>query len=157
MQSMSAPKRRWATGPATLGSFILVSRCGTRPREEWKAVLADLTEVVVADVHGAPGALGIEKAVSIVQSRTYLEKRAVQLLAPFPKDDGDWQLVKLDFGVEAQRHECEFLMRFVRAANGDPGAHPYVEIGFALPAGAGKDPIFVLKVRAAVGFARTTR
>jgi len=117
------------------------------------AVLADSTEVVVPDVQGAPSPLGIEKAVSIVQSRAYLEKRALQLLVPFTKDDGDWRLVTLDFGVEAQQHECEFLMCFAfQVANGElSSTSPYVEIGFSLPVSTGEARIFFLAVRMAVG------
>ena len=118
------------------------------------AVLADSTEVVVPDLQGAPSLLAIEKAAAIVQSRAYLENRALQLLVPFTKDQGDWRLVTLDFGVEAQRHECEFLMCFAfQVANGELSVtSPYVEIGFSLPVPTDKDPVFVLTVKTAVGF-----
>jgi hypothetical protein len=154
MQSASTPKRRCAPGPATLGEFVLTNRLAASTRDEWIAVLADSTEVVVADVRGAPSSLGIEKAVSIVQSRAYLERRALQLLVPFTREDGRWRLVTIDFGVEAMRHECEFLMRF--AFQGGAGelsvTSPYVEVGFSLPVPTGEDPVFVMTVRTAAGF-----
>lgn len=154
MQSASAPNRRRAAGPATLAEFVLVNRLGPRNPDEWMAVLAELTEVVVADVRGAPSPLGIEKAASVVQSRAYLERRAVQLLVPFTKDDGAWRLVTLDFGVEAQHQKCEFLMCFAfQATNNELSiASPYAEVGFALPMQTGEDPIFVLTVRRTAGF-----
>jgi hypothetical protein len=141
-------------GPATLGEFVLTNRSAACPRDEWIAVLADSTEVVVPGLQGAPSPLAIEKAVSIVQSRAYLEKRALQLLVPFTKDQGDWRLVTLDFGVEAQRQECEFLMCFAfQVASGKLSVtRPYVEIGFSLPVPMDADPVFILMVITAVGF-----
>ena len=106
------------------------------------AVLADSTEVVVPDLQGAPNSLAVEKAVSIVQSRAYLEKRARQLLLPFTKDEGDWRLVTLDFGVKAQRHECEFLMCFAfQVGSGELSVtSPYVEIGLLVAEADGRGP-----------------
>ena len=154
MQSASAPEGRSVPGPATLGEFVLTNRLAACPRDEWMAVLADSTEVVVPDLQGEPNSLAVEKAVSIVQSRAYLEKRALQLLVPFTKDEGDWRLVTLDFGVEAQRHECEFLMCFAfQVGSGELSVtSPYVEVGFSLPVPTDEDPVFVLTVRTAVGF-----
>ena len=73
---------------------------------------------------------------------------------PFTKDRGDWRLVTLDFGVEAQCHECEFLMCFAfQVGSGELSiTSPYVEIGFSLLAATDEDPVFVLTVRTAVGF-----
>lgn len=73
---------------------------------------------------------------------------------PFTRDEGDWRLVTLDFGVEAQRHECEFLMCFAfQVGSGVLSVTgPYVEIGFSLPVPTDEDPVFVLTVRTAVGF-----
>jgi len=141
-------------GPATLGEFVLTGRLTACPRDEWMAVLMDSTEIVVPDFQGAPSSLAIEKAVSIVQSRAYLEKRALQLLVPFTRDSGHWQLVTLDFGIEAQRHECEFLMCFAfRVGSGELCiTSPYVEIGFSLPVPTDDNPVFVLTVRTSVGF-----
>ena len=154
MQSASAPNRRRAAGPATLGEFVLVNGRGARNRDQWMVILADLTEVVVADAQGGPSPLGIDKAVSIVQSRAHLERRALQLLVPFTRDDGGWRLVTLDFGFEAQHQECEFLMCFAfQATNSELSVtSPYAEVGFALPLQAGEDPVFVLMVRRIVGF-----
>jgi hypothetical protein len=78
MQPASAPKPRCVRGPATLGEFVLTNRPAACPRDEWIAVLADSTEVVVPGLQGAPSPLAVERAVSIVQSRAYLEKRALQ-------------------------------------------------------------------------------
>lgn len=154
MQTASAPNHRCVLGPAILGEFVLINRIGACPRREWMAVLADSAEVVVPDVQGQPSSLAIEKAVSIVQSRAYLEKRALQLLVPLTKDHGGWRLVTLDFGLEAQHHECEFPMCFAfQAANGELSiTSPYVEIGFSLPVPAGVGRVFVLTVIAAAGF-----
>jgi hypothetical protein len=141
-------------GPATLGDFFASNRADIPPRHEWTATLPDLTRVVVRDWCDAPSVVGIEKAVSIVQSRAYLEHRARRLLAPFTKEAGSWRLVTLDFGTEAQSHGCEFLMCFAfRATNGVLSiTSPSVKIGFALPAQAATDPIFVLTVVTADGF-----
>ncbi|MGO4392962.1 hypothetical protein AB4Z46_16560 [Variovorax sp. M-6] len=111
-------------------------------------------EVVVPDVQGEPSSPAIEKAVSIVQSRAYLENRALQLLVPLARDDGSWRLVTLDFGLEAQRHACEFLMCFAfQPVNGGLSiTSPFVEIGFSLPVPTGDDRVFVLTVRTAAGF-----
>ena len=81
-----------------------MNKLGSCPRDECMLVLADLTEVAVADSNGAPNPVGVERALSIVQSRSHLEGRARQLLVPFTKDEGDWRLVTIDFGVEARRH-----------------------------------------------------
>jgi len=53
MQSASAPNRRRAAGPATLGEFVLVSGRGARNRDEWMVILADLTQVVVANAQAS--------------------------------------------------------------------------------------------------------
>ncbi|WP_198088138.1 hypothetical protein [Variovorax sp. E3] len=100
------------------------------PQDEWMAVLPDGTEVVIADEKGRPSALGIEKAISIVRNRSHLEARGRQLLSPLCKSDGEWRLVGIDFGVEAQHHNCEFLMCFVfqAAAAGLCATSPYVEV-----------------------------
>lgn len=125
---------------------------------EWTAMLPDDTEIVVADALGRPCGLGIQKAIAIVQSRTGLETRARQLLAPLGKIDGKWRLVALDFGIQARNRDCEFLMCFAfQAANPDPAvADPYVEVGFALssePTGAGVGPLFILMIQTMAGFA----
>jgi hypothetical protein len=151
MQTASAPNHRCVPGPAILGEFVFINRIGACPRREWMAVLADSAEVVVPDAEGEPSSLAIEKAISIVQSRAYFEKRALQLLAPFTRDDGSWRLVTLDFGLEAQHHGCEFLMCFafqpVSAKLSITGR--YVEIGFSLLVPTGGDCVFVLTVRTA--------
>lgn len=153
MQSTSRPSRRCVPGPAVLGEFVLTNRLGSWPRDEWMAVLPDRTEVVVLDLRGEPSPTAIQKAVAIVQSRAYLEKRALQLLVPFSKDDGRWRLVTIDFGIEARHEDCEFLMCFAfQAANSDMSVtSPYVEVGFALPMQAPVDPVFILSVRTAAG------
>jgi hypothetical protein len=154
MQFASAPKRRCVAGPATLGEFGLGNRLGDCSPCEWMAVLSDSTEVVVPDVQGAPSSLAIEKAVSIVQSRSYLEKRARQLLKSFTANEGNWRLVTLDFGVAAMRHECEFLMCFAfESTNGELSiTSRYVEIGFSLAVQIDEDPLFILTIRSAIGF-----
>jgi hypothetical protein len=141
-------------GPVTLGDFVAVHRPGVLPDREWVATLADLTTVVVSDCCDSPSALGLEKAVSIVQSRAYLENRARRLLRPFGAQNESWRLVTIDFGADARRHGCEFLMGFSsRATDGVPSiACPAVEVGFALPSPAHVDPIFVLTVVSAGGF-----
>jgi hypothetical protein len=123
------------------------------PRE-WIATLADRTHVVVGDCCGSPSELGVEKAVSIVQSRGYLESRARRLLLPFTKEGGSWQLVTIDFGAAARRHACEFLMAFAFRANDSvlsTTSGPYIAIGFALPMPLALDPIFVLRVVTVAG------
>ena len=147
------PSRHSVPGPATLGEFVLSNRLGTCPGEEWMVTLADLTEVVVSDFRGAPSQVGIEKAVSIVQSRAYLERRALQLLLPFTKGDGSWQLITLDFGAAARCRECEFLMCFAfQTQNGELSVtSPYVEVGFALLGAVVEEPVFFLTVVTATG------
>ncbi|MEO8925373.1 MAG: hypothetical protein ABI330_21575 [Caldimonas sp.] len=122
-------------GPATLGDFVARDRTGAGSSLEWIATLPDLTRVIVSDVRGAPSTVGIEKAVSIVQSRSYLEQRARRLLLPFTKEAGTWSLATLDFGVAAGRHGCQFLMGFdFRALSGILSiTSPSVDIGFACP------------------------
>src|SRR5450755_4169683 len=79
----------------------------------------DLTTVVVGDRWNLPCPVHVEKAVSTVQCRAYLEPRARRLLLPFTKKDGRWRLVGIDFGFTARRHGCEFLMSFAfRATSG---------------------------------------
>ena len=70
---------------------------------------------------------------------------------PPDKVDGNWRLVTLDFGVEAQRHECEFLMCFaLQPVNGELSVtSSYVEIGFSLKVPIRDDPVFVLSVKTA--------
>jgi len=51
MQSASAPNRRRAAGPATLGEFVLVNGRGARNRDEWMVILADLSIHAVAIAH----------------------------------------------------------------------------------------------------------
>lgn len=135
--------------------FLPVSRLGTPPHDEWMAVLPDSTEIVVSDAEGRPRAIEIEKAISIVQSRAYLEARARQLLVPLGKENGEWQLVAIDFSIEAQHHNCEFLMCFAfQATMADLAAtSPYVEVGFALPVRSSIGPMFILTIQTATGLA----
>jgi hypothetical protein len=146
-------KRRAAT---KLGEFVRVSRLfASGPSEEWMTKLPDGTEVVVPASAGGPSPLGVEKAVAIVQSRWYLEKRAIQLIAPFRRGEGGWQLLTIDFGAEARRRDSEFLMCFAfMAANTTVSiASPYFEVGFALPERQQtEEPVFELTVKAVVGF-----
>jgi hypothetical protein len=136
--------------------FRPVNRIGKSPDDEWMAVLPDSTKIVVADVEGKPSPIGIEKAVSIVQSRAYLEARARQLLLPLIPKDGQWRVVAIDFGIEAQHHDCEFLMCFaLQATKADIGtASPYIEVGFALPMQSSIAPMFILMIETAIGLAR---
>ena len=154
MPDTPRPKCRHAAGPATLGDFVASSRVDAFAHREWVATLADLTMVVVNDCCGAPSQVGIEKAVSIVQSRGYLEQRARLLLLRVTKEAESWRLVSINFAAEARRHGCEFLMCFaVQDVDGVlPSASPSVEIGFALPAPGAMDPVFVLAVTTVVGF-----
>ena len=134
---------------------MATDRADAFPYREWVATLADRTNVVVSDWCAAPSPLGIEKAVSIVQSRAYLEHRARLLLLPFGKETASWRLATIDFGTAARRHRCEFLMCFaVQDTSGVLSmTSPSVEIGFALPAPGATDPVFVLTVVTVVGFA----
>jgi hypothetical protein len=149
------PKCRHAPGPATLGDFVERSGAEYGLYREWVATLADLTIVVVSDQCGAPSEVGTKKAVSVVQSRAYLEHRARRLLLTFAGVAGGWQLVTIDLATKARRHGCEFLMSFAVEDVGDArsSTSPSIEIGFALPWPTVMDPVFVLTVVTAVGFA----
>lgn len=137
--------------------FLPIHRTGTPAHDEWMAVLPDRTEIVVADAAGKPSPLGIEKAIAIVQSRTYLEARARQLLVPLGKANGEWRLVAIDFGIEAQHHDCEFLMSFAfqPARSGPAATSSQVEVGFALPVRSsvspGCSPMFILTIQTMAG------
>ena len=96
---------------------------------------------------------GIEKAVSIVQSRVYLEHRARLLLPAFGKHTGSWRLTAIDLASGARRHRCAFLMCFAVQDMSGAITSPSVEIGFALPAPGATDPVFVLTVATVAGFA----
>ena len=146
---------RRAPAPAPLGAFVRGAELGGDSRVEWVAPITQHTDVVVSDVDGVPSSIGIAKALSIVQSRAYLERRAVQLLVPLTKEPGSWQLVTLDFGAQAHLHACEFLMCFAFEAMSCELSitSPYAEVGFALMAPAAEDPLFILTIKTAVGFA----
>ena len=145
------------TALAIPGGFLPIQRLDTPARHEWMATLPDGTEVVVADMEGKPNRRGIEKAIATVQSRACLEARARQLLVPLGKENGEWRLVAIDFGLDAQRHDCEFLMCFAfQATQCDlADTSPYVEVGFALPArltvSAGYSPMFILTIQMTTG------
>lgn len=111
MPRAPAPDGR-VRGPATLGDFVPSNRANDFRRREWVATLADRTTVVVNDWCDSPSVVGVEKAVSIVQSRAYLEHRARRLLLPFTKEAGSWRLETIDCGTEARRRGYEFLMCF---------------------------------------------
>lgn len=152
-----APARAIATkcGDLRPSGISWRPRADAFPYREWVATLANRTNVVVSDWCAAPSPLGIEKAVSIVQSRAYLENRARLLLLPFGKETASWRLATIDFASAARRHRCEFRMCFaVQDTSGVLSmTSPSVEIGFALPAPGATDPVFVLTVVTVVGFA----
>ncbi|WP_219216897.1 hypothetical protein [Variovorax boronicumulans] len=141
--------------PTQLGEFVRVSRMSAmEPHEEWMATLPDRTEIVVPEEGNRPDALGVAKAISVVQSRSYLGKRAVQLIAPFLRGEGSWRLLTIDFGAQARRYESEFLMCFAFVAAGKEllSTSPYFEVGFAQPNAAdGDEPVFSLTVKTVVG------
>jgi hypothetical protein len=116
---------------------------------EWIAMREGCIQVVVADTGGSPCPLAVAKAESILQSRSYLQQRALQLVRPLVDAEGEWRVVKLDFGVAAKRAGCEFLMRFALHAQGRTvaadGAH--ADVGFALFSQSGEDPVFTLALR----------
>jgi hypothetical protein len=152
--ALASPGSRRVQGPVTLGDFVRCDRSNVVGLPEWLATLADGTTVVIGDRCGAPSALDVEKAVSIVQSRAYLESRARRLLLPFTREEGSWRLVTIDFGAAARLQACEFLMAFDSCAQGSALSITslHVEIGFALPLPVAEDPIFVLRVATAAGF-----
>jgi len=156
MSRAPRPSHCCVAGPASLGTFVRGIELGRGSREEWVASVTQNTDVVVSDADGVPSPIGIAKAHSIVQSRAYLERRAVHLLAPLTNEPGNWRLVTLDFGTQARLHECEFLMCFAFEASHSQLSitSPYAEIGFALMAPAAEEPLFVLTVKTAVGFPR---
>ncbi len=124
------------------------------PHDEWMATLPDKTEIVVPDEGNRPNLLGVAKAISVVQSRSYLGKRAVQLIAPFLKGEGAWRLLTIDFGAEARRYESEFLMcfAFVAARTDLSTTSPYFEVGFAQSeTSEEEEPMFSLTVKSIVG------
>lgn len=141
--------------PTQLGEFVRVSRMSAMvPHEEWMATLPDKTEIVVLEEDNRPSGLGIAKAIAVVQSRSYLGKRAVQLIAPFLRGEGSWWLLTIDFGAESLRHESEFLMCFAFVAAGKEllSTSPYFEVGFAQPNEAeGGEPVFTLTVKTIIG------
>lgn len=143
-----------------LGDFALVNRYSRRgSSEEWMAVLPDETEVVLADRGGAPCAVGLKRAIAIIQSRSYLMPRARQLIEPIFRGDGEWRLVTIDFGAEASRYRCEFLMCFAFVQkNGQLTAEsPYLEVGFELPERQSEDPVFRLTIKAVEGIPIATK
>jgi len=144
--------RQFAT---QLGVFVRISRMSAMaPHEEWMATLPDKTEIVVPDEADRPSARDLAKAISVVQSRAYLGKRAVQLIAPFLPARGAWRLLTIDFGTEARRYESEFLMcfAFVAANTELSSASPYFEVGFSRSEVLENDePVFGLTVKAIVG------
>ena len=150
---MAEPNRRSTHDYPTLGEFRRVGPTSSPALNKWKAVLADGTGIVVADHQGAPCLRGIAKAQAIVQSRWYLEPRALQLLRPVVKFRGAWRLSTMDFGGEAEQRGCEFLLCFeFHVDRGElPYASPYAAIGFQLPAQTGPDPVFVLTVKILTG------
>lgn len=118
-----------------LGEFVRVSRMSaTAPYSEWMALLPDGTEVVVSEEADRPDALGVAKAVLVVQNRSHLGKRATQFIAPLSSIAGAWRLLTIDFGTEARRHGAEFLMcfAFVETDADLSSSCPYVEVGFSL-------------------------
>jgi len=141
--------------PTQLGEFVRVSRMSAMaPHDEWMATLSDKTGIVVPDDGGRPNFLRVAKAISVAQSRSYLGKRAVQLIAPFIRNDGAWRLLTIDFGAEARRYESEFLMcfAFVAANTALSSTSPYFEVGFAQSKPSEEDePAFSLTVKAIVG------
>lgn len=147
---------RCIPGPAPLGAFVMGIGVPGSARGEWVAPITPHTDVVVSDVNGSPSPIGVAKALSIVQSRVYLERRAIQLLAVSTEEPGAWRLVTIDFGSQAQSHNCEFLMCFAFEPSNSVLSitSPYAEIGFALIADPAEDPLFILTVKTAVGLAR---
>jgi hypothetical protein len=141
--------------PTQLGEFVRVSRMSAMaPHDEWMATLPDKTEIVVSEEGNRPNLLGVAKAIAVVQSRSYLGKRAVQLIAPFLRSEGAWRLLTIDFGAEARRYESEFLMcfAFVAAHTDLSSTSPYFEVGFAQSEASEEDePVFSLTVKAIVG------
>lgn len=156
MSRVLQPSRRCVPGPALPGEFVRGTELGGDSHGEWVASVTEHTDVLVGDANGTPCALGIAKALSIVQSRAYLERRAVQLLVPLTKQPGSWRIVTLDFGPRARLHECEFRMYFAFEASvcGLSIKGPYAEVGFALMAPGAEDALFALTVKNAVGFSR---
>lgn len=133
-----------------LGEFVRVSRMSaTAPHSEWMAVLPDGTEIVVSEEADRPDALGVAKAVSVIQNRSYLGKRAMQLIATLSSIAGAWRLLTIDFGAEAQRHGAEFLMcfAFVESDADLSSSCPYFEVGFSpFPVKKENESVFSLTV-----------
>lgn len=111
--------------------------------------LSDSTEIVVPTTGGRPDSTCVAKAVSVIQSRAYLQERALELVRPLARIDGNWQLVTLDFGFAAQRACCEFLMCFAFQPEGHALSvdSPYAEVGFDLLPQVADRPLFVLTLR----------
>jgi hypothetical protein len=137
-------------------TWTLAAETQTGPFRDWLCVLEDDTEVVVPGSRIAPSTLGIAKAASVVQGRSYLEGRALQLVTLIGKaihPQSTWRLQTIDFGAEARRHDSEFLMCFACESPGPSLScgTPYVEVGFGLAAGQDCDPVFELTVKAVRG------
>lgn len=138
--------------------FMPVYRLATLPDSEWMAVLSDGTDVIVADVYGRPSAPGIDRAISIVKMRARLEQRARKVLASVMPNDGDWELMTIDLGIQADVHKCEFLMCFARETDQMNALteNSCVELGFALPVSTCSHPGFVLRVVSVRGLGERT-
>jgi hypothetical protein len=89
MNCAPGPNPRCSPGPARFGTFVMGTGNDGSWRGEWVAPITQYTDVVVSDVEGAPSRVGVQKAISIVQSRSYLERRAI---APDSVDEGTRQL-----------------------------------------------------------------
>jgi hypothetical protein len=146
--SIGVPTRKphWSIGPEPPCDLLLARRFERSASGDWIAILTDESELVVPDAHGAPDQPAVAKAAAILQSRAYLQGRALQLVSHLVREEGAWQLVTLDFGAMAQGAGCEFLMCFAFQASGQALSvgSPYAEVGFALFNQSGRDPVFTL-------------
>jgi hypothetical protein len=131
--------------PALRGERLLARNFKPCSPSDWLAVIDDDTEVVVPDSGGAPHALAIAKAVSILQARDYLVGRALRLLEPISATQGSWRLVTVDMGAAAACRGCEFLMCFALEAGARETA--YAEVAFLLAGQEIGAPLFIASVQ----------
>lgn len=82
----------------------------TDGKAEWNGESSDGISLYVRGTEEGPDPVAVQQAKAVVDALVEVRRKAIEMADSFMKDDGNWHVVELDVGLEAQRYECDYLV-----------------------------------------------
>ncbi|MDH6593414.1 hypothetical protein M2165_003303 [Variovorax sp. TBS-050B] len=89
-------------------NYTALAKADGKP--EWNGESSEGISLCVRGTEEGPDPVAIQQAKAVVDALSEVRRKAIEMADSFMKDEGDWHLIELDVGPEAQRYECDYLV-----------------------------------------------